>query len=376
VNLIARILAIAVAFGLTGCSFIPREGPMSREIEQQSNANDYVVVDVNAEIVHTLAGFDPIGLSKQFMNSSYRAPKQVIGVGDVLAVTVFEASEGGLFSGEHGSRAEFPTVVVDRKGIISIPYAGQIPVKGKTAVNVQEIIVEKLTGKAIQPQAVVNIVKNENNTVAVSGDINKPGLYPISLHGRRLLDMVAEAGGTKYPARETYVSFIRDGKRGVQLLQAVFEEPRENIFINNGDRVYLSHDPQRYTVLGAVNKPAIYKFDAPHVSVLEAVASAGGLSDTRADSTGLFVFRYESPNVLDKIGVSYGRMIRGRIPTIYRINMQHAKSYFFAQSFLLQDKDSVFVANAEGVEITKVLKMLNYATASVGNVVGIPNRLD
>ena len=375
-KLLARFITITFVIGLSGCSFIPREGPLSSEIERQSNASDYVVVEVNADIVHTLAGFDPVGLSKQFMSSSYRAPTQVIGVGDVLAVTVFEAGEGGLFSGEHGSRAEFPQVAVDRQGTISIPYAGRFSVKGQTAFQVQQIIVKKLKGQAIQPQAVVNIVKNENNTVAVSGDVNKPGLYPISLRGRRLLDVVAEAGGTKYPARETYVSFIRGGKRGVQLLQAVFEKPNENIFISNGDRIYLSHDPQRYTVLGAVNKPAIYKFDAPRVSVLEAVASAGGLSDTRADSTGLFVFRYESPHVLDKIGVAYGRTIRGRIPTIYRINMQHAKSYFFAQSFLLQDKDSVYVANAQGVEITKILKMLNYATASVGNVVGIPNRLN
>jgi len=371
----AKVLLGLLMVGLAGCSVIPREGPMSSEIEKQSVDNDYVVVDVDAEIVNTLAGFDPVGLSKHFMNSRIQAPSQVIGTGDVLAVTIFEAGEGGLFSGEHGSRAEFPTVMVDRKGLISIPYAGNLPVRGKSAFEVQEIIIDRLKGKAIQPQAVVNITRNENNTVNIGGDVNKPGLYPISIKGRRLLDVVSEAGGTKYPARETYVNLIRGKKRGLQLLKAVIESPKENIYVSNGDRIYLSHDPQRFTVLGAVKKPAIYKFDAPSVSVLEAVASAGGLLDTRADSTGLFVFRYEAPHVLDKIGIKYSYTIRGRVPTIYRINMQHAKSYFYAQSFRLQDKDSVYVANAKGVEIYKVLRLINAATSSVGNIVGNSNNL-
>ena len=375
IRLLSKLLASALLMSLAACSVIPREGPMSSEIERQSNENEYVVVDVNAEIVSTLAGFDPIGLSKHFMQSSFRAPSQLIGTGDVLAVTIFEAGEGGLFSSENGSRAEFPAVMVDRKGLISIPYAGHLPVKGKTAFQVQDIIIDKLKGKAIQPQAVVNITRNENNTVNIGGDINKPGLYPISLKGRRLLDMVSEAGGTTHPARETYVHIVRGDKRGLQLLKAVIESPKENIYVSNGDRIYLSHDPQRYTVLGAINKPAIYKFDAPTVSVLEAVASAGGLIDTRADSTGLFVFRYEAPNVLDKLGVKYSYTIRDRVPTIYRINMQHAKSYFFAQSFRLQDKDSVYVANAKGVEIGKVLRMINMATSSVGNIVRSNNVL-
>ncbi len=367
---------LLLALGLAGCSVIPREGPLSKEIERQSAANDYVVIDVNAAIVSSLAEFDPVGLRRRFMKSSYRPPSQRIGTGDILSVTVFEAGEGGLFSGQNGSRAEFPAVAVNRKGMISIPYAGNLKVAGKTAFQVQELIVKRLKGKAIQPQAVVNIVRNENNTVNVGGDVNKPGLYPISIKGQRLLDIISQAGGTKYPARETYVNLVRGNRRGLQLLKAVIETPEENIYVSNGDRIYLSHDPQRYTVLGAVTKPGIYKFDAPSVSVLEAVASAGGLLDSRADSTGLFVFRYESPKVLDRLGIKYPYTIRGRVPTIYRINMQHAKSYFYAQSFRLFDKDSVYVANAEGVEIGKILSLINSATSSVGNIIGTRNRFN
>src|SRR5690606_37581438 len=178
--------------------------------EQQSDINDYVVVDVDADIVHTLSEFDPVGLSTLFKKSGLKSPKSVVGVGDVLAVSVFEAASGGLFSGENGNRAEFPSVAVDRTGRISLPYAGYMKVAGRTSRQVEELIVERLRGKAYEPQAVVNLVHNQNNVATLSGDVTKPGLYPLSIKGDRLLDVVAQAGGTKYPARETYVTLLRD----------------------------------------------------------------------------------------------------------------------------------------------------------------------
>ena len=123
--------------------------------------------------------------------------------------------------------------------------------------------------------------------------------------------------------------------------------------------------------LERLKKSSVYTFDAPTVSVLEAIASAGGLLDSRADATGVFVFRYESPKILDSLGIPYGDTIRGLVPTIYRINMKHAQSYFYAQSFHLKDKDSVYVSNATGVEISKILTLINQATSSFGNAARI-----
>lgn len=375
-NLLKSMSVLLLSGILAGCAITPREGPLSVEIEEQSEQNDYLVVDVDAEIVDGLSSFNPVGLRRHFKSSSYRSPVSTVGVGDVLAITVFEADTGGLFTGENGNRAEFPKVVVNRQGIISLPYTGAIKVKGKTPLQIQELVVENLEGKAIQPQAMVNIVQNESNVVTLSGDVSKPGVYPLSSKGTRLLDVVAQAGGTKFPARETYLTLMRGSRQGIQLMKAVIEEPNENIFVSRGDRIYLSHDPQRYTVLGAVQKPSVYTFDAATISALEAIAAAGGLQDSRADATGVFVFRYERPEVLDKLGITYEKVVRGSVPTIYRINMKHAKSYFYAQSFHLKDKDSVFVSNARSVEISKMLRLVNQATSSVGNIAGTANRFD
>lgn len=369
------VLPLMVSSVLLACSFVPREGPLAIEIERQSVDNDYVVVNVDSQIVDTLGAWHPVGLHNRFMRRSRVAPTSTVGVGDSLTVTIWEAGEGGLFSNTQSKNATFPQVVVARNGTISLPYAGTIKVVGDDTRDIQQKIQKRLEGQAIRPQVLVNMRENEHNTVVLSGDVAKPGRYPITLRGDRLLDVIASAGGTKFPARETYVTFIRNKVSGVQLVKTVIENPNENIYVVRGDRIYLSHDPKRYTVLGAVTKPGIYVFQAAKVNVLEAVASAGGLLDNRADSSGLFVFRYEVPAALDSIGVKYHRLIRGRVPTIYRIDMSHAKSYFYAQSFLLQDKDSVYVTNAKGVEVTKVLRMINLATSSVGNIAGTGSRV-
>lgn len=369
---IVAVLAMAMA----ACSFTPREGPLAVEVEKQSADNDYVAVDVNADIVRILSSQNLIGLSRQFERSSKLVPSSTIGVGDALTITIWEAGEGGLFSSQQSKSVNFPHVMVDRSGEISLPYAGTIKVEGKTPLAVQKLIVKGLSQQAIQPQAMVNIAKNEHNTVVMSGDVARPGRYPIALEGERLLDVIAAAGGTKFPARETYVTFIRGEATGIQLVKSVIDDPRENVYVARGDRIYLSHDPKRYTVLGAVTKPGIYVFEAAQVNALEAVASAGGLLDSRADASGLFVFRYEHPARLNSIGAKYAKFMNGRVPTIYRIDMSHARSYFFAQSFMLEDKDSVFVSNAKAVEVGKILRLINLATSSVGNIVGAGRRFD
>jgi polysaccharide export outer membrane protein len=365
-----------VALCLAACSFTPREGPLAIEVDRQSVDNDYVTVDVNADIVRILSTQSPIGLGRRFERSNKIVPSSSIGIGDALTVTIWEAGEGGLFSSQQSKTATFPSVIVERNGEISLPYAGAIQVAGKTPRAVQKLIVSRLSQQAIQPQAMVSIAKNEHNTVVMSGDVARPGRYPIALEGERVLDIIAAAGGTKFPARETYVTFVRGGATGIQLVNKIIEDPSENVYVRRGDRIYLSHDPKRYTVLGAVTKPGIYVFDAAQVNVLEAVASAGGLLDARADASGLFVFRYEQPSRLDSIGAKYTKFMNGRVPTIYRIDMSHARSYFFAQSFMLEDKDSVFVSNARAVEVGKILRLINLATASVGNVVGAGRRID
>lgn len=369
---------ISFGFLLSGCGgFLPTSGPLSTEIGGEPTKTDrreYVVIDVNQSVIRSLNVGGPSGISR--LHKAV-APKTKIGVGDVLHVTVFEAGEGGLFASKEGRQVALPNLQVDQQGFISLPYAGQLKAAGQTPNDLQKMIVTRLEGRAIQPQAVVAISSTESNTFVLAGDVEKPGRYPLSTIGDRVLDVVAKAGGSRHPAREIYVTFERGQERGTQQLEKIIEDRRENIFVHAGDRIYVSHDPKRFSVFGAIHKPGVYVFPSSQVNVLEAMANAGGLIDERADATGLFIFRYEPEALVRQIkpnldGGSFGPTI----PTVYRISLRDPGSYFYARGFLLRDKDVVYVANSAAVEVAKVLRLIDLGTRSVGNIRGTVRGFD
>ena len=368
---IIGLLAV-LALVLVGCGITPTSGPLSREIggaPETTSPAEYVVIDVNHAVIRAMAAARPGGFAR--LARKVAAPKARIGAGDVLAVTVYEAGDGGLFTGKEQRHAAFPALQVDQQGNISLPYAGLLKVQDRTPHEVQKLIVTRLEGRAIQPQVVVSIMSTEANTFVLAGDVAKPGRYPLSTTGDRLLDVIAKAGGASHPAREVYVTFVRGQERGTLLLEKIIDEQSENIFILAGDRIYINHDPKRYSVFGAVHKPGAFIFPASQVNALEAIAFAGGLLDERADATGIFVFRYESVAIVRQLQPDAPALgSAGTIPTVYRISLRDPGSYFYARGFLLRDKDVLYVANAPGVEIAKVLRLIDLGTRSFGNLSG------
>lgn len=361
---------------LAGCAALPAAGPSSEQIESatavgkesaSTRDKDYVVIDLNHDVVRTLSTFHPSGL-KSFASAKLRQPKLKIGVGDVLAITIWEAGEGGLFSSAAGKSVSLPAVVVDRSGKISLPYAGDILVLDCTPHEVQARIVANLAQRAIQPQAVVSITKNESNTVVLNGEVAKPGRYSLSVKGDRLLDVLAEAGGSRSPANETYVTFIRGDQRGSQLLKEIVDSEAENVWVRAGDLIYLSHEPKRFSVFGAVPKPGVYPFGTTQINLLEGIAAAGGPLDERADGTGLFVFRHEPRSVVDALRPRSKGLPPAVVPVVYRVNLRDPSAYFFAKAMMLQDKDVLYVSNARTIEIAKLLSLFNLGTRTVGNV--------
>ena len=88
---------VVLSLMLGGCGFLPTSGPLSREIggDPSKTASDqYVVVDVDHAVIRAIGAVGPTGISR-LQRTAMKAPKPRIGVGDVLAVTVFEAGDGG-----------------------------------------------------------------------------------------------------------------------------------------------------------------------------------------------------------------------------------------------------------------------------------------
>jgi polysaccharide biosynthesis/export protein len=374
----ARALALAAAALIAGCSALPSSGPTKTEIYNQEAAlpGQFTIIDLNAAVASVLQT-RPLPTFRGAFGDYRPAPDQRIGTGDSIAVTIWEASAGGLFSApaidraSPGSRtATIPEQVVTRDGSITVPYAGRIRVAGLRTQDVERSIVRQLEGKAIQPQALVTITRNASNTVTVSGEVAAGAVVPLNIKGQRVMEVIAMAGGVRGAAHETFVVLTRSG-RSIQVpLQRILANPAENIFVRPGDVVTLIRAPLSYTVVGATGANAVVPFGQVTLTLEEAVGKSGGLQDWRADPEGVFVMRYEPVAIVRRM-LGNPQALPGQhglTPVVYRVNLREANTLFLARSFQMLDKDILYVANAPLNEVQKLFSLISTLTSPAATV--------
>ena len=160
-------------------------------------------------------------------------------------------------------------------GAVTVPYAGRIRVAGRSTAQVEQVIVQALTSKAIEPQALVTVIKNIANTVTVIGEVTSGARVPLSVRGDRILDVVAEAGGTKAPPHETFLTLVRESRSVRIPMQALLSNPNENIPVRAGDVVIVAREPQTFTAAGATGQNNVIPFDTIGITLDQAIARAG-----------------------------------------------------------------------------------------------------
>ncbi|MDI1286675.1 MAG: polysaccharide export protein [Reyranella sp.] len=357
---------------LASCDSLPGAGPSTSDVTaaakpMASGQTRFALVDVDADVVAKLEGWTAVSMQGTF-GRQQPFSTQTIGVGDSVQVAIWEAGPG-LFSppvtandrGGSGSRANtIPEQVVGgRDGAITVPFAGRVPVVGKTPQQVEQAITRALAQRAVDPQVLVTVTKNVANTVSVVGEVTGGARVPLTTRGDRILDVVAEAGGTKAPAHETFITLVRANNSVRIPMQAMLSDPTENVYVRPGDVISVAREPQTFTAAGATGTNAVVSFDAIGITLDQAIARAGGLSDSRADPAGVFVIRYERPADYDQLGLR--RPAPGtlnQIPVIYRVNMRDTNGFFLARRFPVRNKDILFVSNAPLTDVQKVMTML------------------
>jgi len=369
-------LVCLCAVWVTGCGTVPSAGPTASEIvSNESNTgiiSGYVVVDIDERIAAIVAKRQAPTLYGMFRDSR-RPPDVRIGSGDAVTVTIWEAGSGGLFSSASidrnspGSRtATIPEQEVSQNGTIQVPYAGRLKIAGLRPAEAESLIVDSLRGKAIEPQAVVTITKNRNNTVTVTGEVTNGMLAPVSVKGDRVLDVIAAAGGLRAPGHEVFVRLTRGEKSANVPFNILLADARENVYVRPGDVLTVVREPQRFTAFGGTGRNELIQFDAAGMTLEQALARAGGLLDFRADSTGVFLLRFEPASlVAEMLPERKEQIATNYVPVVYRLNLRNANSYFMARAFPMRDKDILYVANAPLTEVQKFLSVIGTITAPV-----------
>ena len=348
-------LLCTLALLLGGCSSMPTSGPT---LEQASAApalqsHGIRLVDVDAALVkRQQAQRMAQSLAGTFGDVPAAEPR--IGAGDALEISLWEAPPATLFaslaelrSGAGGHATVLPAQVVGMDGLIRVPFAGMVPALGRNPAQVADEIVRRLTGKANGPQALVRVVNNVSSMATVVGEVTTSQRVPLTARGERLLDALAAAGGVRQPVNKMTIKLTRGKTSSSMALEAVIADPRENVALLAGDVITALHRPYAFTALGATGRNEEVEFEAQGISLSQALARTGGLTDQRADARGVFIFRLESAE-----GVADAQ------PVVYRIDMKDPSSFFVAQNFSIQQRDVLYVANAPGAELQKFLNLV------------------
>src|SRR4029077_12857511 len=112
----------------------------------------------------------------------------------------------------------------------------------------------------------------------------------------------------------------RGGRRATAPFGALVYQPANNIPAHPGDRIYLYNEPQTFLAFGASGAQGQFKFDAWRISLAEAVAKATGLKDDQAEPAAVFLYRGETREVAEHLGVDCSKFSGPIIPVIYNIN--------------------------------------------------------
>jgi polysaccharide export outer membrane protein len=384
---------LVAATAMVACARLPVDGPSHRDITTGATASivsdrhavvfDYVLVDINQKVLEHVANIGPGSFFKTFGADRGPAPVIKVGVGDVVQVSVFESAAGGLFiPAEAGVRpgnfVTLPSQIVDRTGIITVPYAGDVKAAGRSLPEIQHDIESKLANRAIEPQVVVSLVEQNATEVAVVGDvINAANKFKIRPGGERVLDVLSKAGGLKYPGYELFVTLQRKKRRATIYFPTLVNNPSENVYVAPGDTLYVYREQQKFVAVGALGTvgqtsglTGQFAFEQERLSLNEAIAKAGGLLDSRANPAQVFLYRMEYRQELEAMGMNLKKFPPQQkiIPTIYRANFRDPSSFFYAQSFPMRHKDIIYVANADAVELGKFLGYVQAISSTISGV--------
>jgi polysaccharide biosynthesis/export protein len=381
------ILALAL-LGAGGCAFFPAAGPESWDIHSgASETVPYALVKLTPAAIDVIAAHEPKGLAGAFTD---RRPPQNItfGIGDVIDITIFEAAAGGLFipleaGVRPGNFVSLPPQIVDNNGNITVPYAGLVKAVGRTNVQVQNDIIEKIKNRAIEPQVIVSLEQQRTSLVSVIGAVTTPLRFAVPASGAqdRVLDAITRAGGISGAGYLSWVMLERGGKRATVPFENLVMEPKNNIYVLPGDRIYVYQEDQKFISFGAVGITTTISqteilFGAWRLNLAEALGKTGGMDNFAADPGAVFLYRQEPREVAQLLGADMTKFEGPLVPVIFWVNFRDPGAYFLATRFQMRNDDILFVANAASVESGKFLSYVALVSVTATNVMagiqGVP----
>ena len=196
-----------------------------------------------------------------------RPPQLMIANGDSIRVEVFEIEKYSY------------TPRVDGDGQIAIPLVDSVKVAGLTATEAEKLIADRLEDRGMvkNPHVHVTLVDQPSQTITISGEVFKPGVFP-AYGAKTLIGGISLAGGLKDTASRN-ITLLRPATGQAYVIN-LGDDPKTalaaNIPLFKGDTVIVGVAGVVY-VVGAVKNSGVYRLKSSSSTTLrQAIAMAGG----------------------------------------------------------------------------------------------------
>ncbi len=354
---------------MTGCTIIPgshfegiESGEQVDNVEKELEKVNIQIIDsslINQQKQSQVKNFTPSSLDGiDTSNYQYK-----LGVGDVLTIGVWDHPELTIPAAVQRT-AEFDGFRVQADGTITYAYAPNIQAAGKTVQQVHKELVKRLSRVIEEPQVDVKVVGFRSQKAYVTGEVNKPGVLPVTEIPLTLIDALNQAGGLTESADWRTVTFTRGDKTEIIKLDDFYAygDISQNRLLQHGDIVHVSrNDMQKVFVLGDVKRAGTVGVNRYGLNLAEALSDAGGLNENTADANGVFVLRKRNLNT------------DGVIADVYQLHAKNVAALVLAEQFELEPHDIVYVTSAPLARWNRVISLLLPSVSTIDRVNDVAN---
>jgi polysaccharide export outer membrane protein len=227
-----------------------------------------------------------------------------LGTGDLVEVSVYGVPE-------LNTRTR-----LGNSGDVYLPLVNYVHVGGLSVAEAETVIERRLVegGFVKSPHVQLFVHEYTSQGVSILGEVAKPGVYP-ALGEQRLLDIVSAAGGFTDRAGKNITVTHRDRpeKQVVPLSRAMAEHPENNIAVYPGDVISVMRADVIY-VVGDVVRPSGFMMNDGQVSVLQAIALAGGATPTAKLNAARII--HKGPSGLTETPVQLKKLLEAKTEDI------------------------------------------------------------
>lgn len=333
---LAFVLVLLLATATQGCLFAPGQQLSTWSVKREGSRENSMVelVPITPKL---LAIQDAARRAEQLPVelTTYRPGPYLVGVGDILNITVWDHPE--LTAPAGPQQAPFANGrLVRPDGNLFYPYIGEVQAAGRTIEDLRSDIAERLTRYIESPQVDVAVIHFGGRKVTLTGAFDKTGIQALTTVPLTLPAAVGEAGIDTAEADLAGLILKRDGREYRLDLDALNRGGArlDSIYLKDGDQLHLPYnDRKRVFILGEVVSPGPLHYKTRSISLSEVIGAVSGLRQETSAPKAVYVIR----------GIED---LKTRKATVFQLDAKSPTAMVLAAHFEMQPQDVVFVGAA------------------------------